>query len=302
MDVLISGASGLIGSALARALRDRGDRVVRLKRGGTTGGDEVAWDLDEGTIDAPALDGIDAVVHLAGEGIGEKKWSDAQKRRILDSRTRGTQLLVGALATRARKPKVLVSASAIGYYGDRGDETLTEQSAPGDDFLSHVCVEWEAATVPAAEAGIRTVNVRTGIVLSPAGGALKRMLLPFRLGAGGRQGSGRQYMSWVALDDEIGALLHAIDHDGVHGPMNAVAPNPVRNAEFASTLGRVLRRPAVLPTPLAALNIVYGAELVRTLLCFSQRVEPRQLHASGYVFRHSTLEAALRAVLDKPAR
>jgi len=302
MDVLISGASGLIGTALARTLATNGHRVVRLRRGGVTEGDDIAWDPAAGTIDAPAIEGIDAVVHLAGEGIGEKRWSDEQKRRILDSRTRGTALLVGALASRERKPRVLVSGSAIGYYGDRGDETLTEDAPPGDDYLAGVCTQWEGATAPAAEAGTRTVNVRTGIVLAPNGGALRRMLLPFRLGLGGRIGSGRQYMSWISIDDEVGAIRHAIEHDDVRGPMNSAAPNPVTNAEFVATLGRVLHRPTVLPTPLAPLKLRYGAELVTSLLLFSQRVEPAKLQATGYEFRHPSLEAALRAVLNRPAR
>jgi uncharacterized protein (TIGR01777 family) len=301
MNVLISGAGGLIGTALRRALEQRGDRVVALKRGAVTGGDVVGWDLDEGTIDAPALEAFGAVVHLAGEGIGEKKWSDDQKRRILESRIRGTELLAGALASRQAKPNVFVSASAIGYYGNRGDEVLTEASEPGDDFLANVCVRWEASTAAARDAGIRTVNVRTGIVLAPKGGALGRMLTPFKLGLGGRIGSGTQYMSWVSIDDEVGAILHAIDNDSVVGPMNATGPQPVTNAEFTRTLGRVLRRPTVLPTPLAPLKVLYGGELVESLLCFSQRVEPAKLRATGYEFQHGTLEAALRTVLDKPA-
>jgi uncharacterized protein (TIGR01777 family) len=300
MDVLISGASGLIGQALAQSLTTSGHRVLRLRRGGATNGDEIAWDLDKGLIDAPALEGLDAVVHLAGEGIGEKRWSDEQKRRILESRTRGTSLLVGALASRERKPRVLVSASAIGYYGDRGDEVLIETSAPGVDFLADVCTQWEAATAPASDAGIRTVNVRTGIVLSRQGGALSRMLLPFKLGVGGRIGSGRQYMSWVSIDDEVGAIRHAIDNDTVRGALNATGPNPVTNAEFTATLGRVLHRPTVLPTPLAPLKLRYGPELVSSLLLFSQRVMPEKLQMTGYEFRHPSLEAALRAVLDRP--
>jgi uncharacterized protein (TIGR01777 family) len=238
-------------------------------------------------------------VHLAGEGIGEKRWSDEQKRRILESRTRGTELLVGALATREQKPKVLVSASAIGYYGNRGDEVLTEVSTPGRDFLAGVCEQWEAATAPASEAGIRVVNVRTGIVLARGGGALGRLLLPFKLGLGGRIGSGHQYMSWISIADEVGAILHAIDNDALHGAMNATGPNPVTNAEFTATLGHVLHRPTLLPTPLAPLKVVYGGELVESLLLFSQRVEPAKLRATGYEFRHPSLEAALRAVLDR---
>jgi uncharacterized protein len=299
MDVLISGASGLIGSALSRALSANGHRVLRLRRNAVTDGNDVGWEPDAGRIDAPALEALDAVVHLAGEGIGEKRWSDEQKRRILESRTRGTELLVGALATREQKPKVLVSASAIGYYGDRGDEELTEVSTPGRDFLANVCEQWEAATVPAADAGIRVVNVRTGIVLSRKGGALGRLLLPFKLGLGGRVGSGHQYMSWISIDDEIGAIQHAIDNGSLHGAMNATGPNPVTNAEFTSTLGNVLHRPTVLPTPLAPLKLIYGGELVESLLLFSQRVEPTKLRATGYEFRHPSLEAALRAVLGR---
>jgi uncharacterized protein len=300
MDVLISGASGLIGTALARTFVSNGHRVVRLRRGGATNENEVGWDPDAGLIDAPALEGIDAAVHLAGEGIGDKRWSDEQKQRILESRTRGTELLVNALASRERKPRVLVSASAIGYYGDRGDEVLVETSEPGSDFLADVCKQWEAASVPAQDAGIRTVNVRTGIVLAREGGALARMLTPFRLGIGGRIGSGTQYMSWVSIDDEVGAIMHALENDNVRGPMNATGPNPVTNREFTATLGHVLHRPTVLPTPLAPLRLLYGPELVSSLLLFSQRVEPSVLRATGYEFRHPSLEAALRAVLDRP--
>jgi uncharacterized protein (TIGR01777 family) len=299
MDVLISGASGLIGSTLARTLTANGHRVVRLRRGAVTNGNDVGWEPGAGRIDAPALEALDAVVHLAGEGIGEKRWSDEQKRRILESRTRGTELLVGALATREQKPKVLVSASAIGYYGDRGDEVLTEVSTPGRDFLASVCEQWEAATAPASDAGVRVVNVRTGIVLARKGGALGRLLLPFKLGLGGRVGSGHQYMSWISIDDEVGAIVHAIDNGELHGAMNATGPNPVTNAEFTSTLGHVLHRPTLLPTPLAPLKIVYGPELVESLLLFSQRVEPTKLRATGYEFRHPSLEAALRAVLGR---
>jgi uncharacterized protein (TIGR01777 family) len=300
MDVAVSGATGLIGRALVDELRRRGHRVARLRRGVVTSGDDIGWDVESGTIDAPALEGFGAIVHLAGENIGAHRWTPEQKARVLDSRTRGTALLVGALATRARKPAALVSASAVGYYGDRGDEVLTEVSTSGNDFLADVCRRWEAATVPAADAGIRTVNVRTGIVLSSKGGALARLLMPFRLGLGGRVGKGRQYMSWISIDDEVGAILHAIEHQDVHGPVNATAPNPVTNAEFTATLGRVLHRPTLLPTPLPPLELVYGRELVHALLLSGQRVQPAHLLASGYEFRHPSLEAALRAVLDRP--
>jgi uncharacterized protein len=297
VDVAITGASGLIGRALSRSLRADGHRVLRFQRGGVTTGDAIGWDPDAGRIDAPALEGIDAVVHLAGEGIAERRWSDEQKRRILDSRVRGTAALAAAVASRERKPRVLVSGSAVGYYGNRGDEVLTEQRAPGDDFLARVCVAWEAETAPATEAGVRTVLTRTGIVLDAHGGALKQMLLPFKLGVGGRQGSGKQWMSWIALADEVGAIRHAIENDALRGPVNLVAPAPVTNAEFAATLGRVLHRPAFLPTPMLPLKLRYGAELVDALLLAGQRVAPVQLEAAGYRFTFSALEDALRAVV-----
>ncbi len=297
MDVAISGASGLIGTALTASLRADGHRVLPLVRGGITSADAIGWDPEAGRIDAPALEGIDAIVHLAGEGIGEKRWTDEQKQRIRDSRVRGTAVLAGAIASRERKPRVFVSASAIGYYGNRGDEVLTEDSAPGDDFLAGICVAWEAETEPARAAGIRTVITRNGIVLDPHGGALAQMLLPFKLGIGGRQGSGKQWMSWITLADEIGAIRHAIDNDAVSGPVNCVAPNPATNAQFASTLGNVLHRPTVLPTPMLPLKLRYGGELVEALLLGSQRVSPAALEASGYEFATPTLAPALRSVL-----
>ena len=301
MDVAISGASGLIGSALSASLRADGHRVLRLTRGGVTGGDAIGWDPDAGRIDAPALEGVDAVVHLAAEGIGEHRWTDEQKHKIRESRVRGTATIAGAIASRERKPGVFVSASAIGYYGNRGDEQLSEQSAPGHDYLAQVCVAWEAETQPAADAGVRTVVTRTGIVLDARGGALARMLLPFKLGLGGKQGRGSQWMSWIALVDEVGALRHAIDNDSVRGPVNLVAPNPVTNAEFARTLGAALHRPTVLPTPLLPLKLRFGGELVESLLLFSQRVTPGRLEATGYEFTCSSLDAALATVLRADA-
>jgi hypothetical protein len=297
VDVAISGAGGLIGTALSASLRADGHRVLRLTRGGVTGADAIGWDPEAGRIDAPALEGIDAVVHLAGEGIAEKRWTDEQKQRIRESRVRGTAVLAAAIASRERKPNVFVSASAIGYYGDRGDDVLREDSAPGADFLAEVCVAWEAETKPASEAGVRTVCMRNGIVLDAHGGALAQMLLPFKLGLGGKQGSGKQWMSWITLADEIGAIRHAIDNDSVRGAVNAVAPGPVTNAEFASTLGHVLHRPTVLPTPMLPLKLRYGGELVESLLLVSQRVEPAQLQETGYAFASNTLEAGLRSVL-----
>jgi uncharacterized protein (TIGR01777 family) len=297
VDVVISGAGGLIGSALSASLRSDGHNVLRLRRGGITEDNEVGWDPEAGRIDAPALESVDAIVHLAGEGIGERRWTDEQKQRIRDSRLRGTSVLAAAAASRELKPKVFISASAIGYYGDRGDEVLTEVSTPGDDFLARLCQEWEAETKPVADAGVRTVILRTGIVLAKHGGALQRMLLPFKLGLGGKQGSGKQWMSWISLDDAIGAIRAAIEDTRLRGPLNLAAPNPVTNQEFAHTLGRVLHRPTVLPTPLFPLKLRYGAELVETLLLVSQRVQPVALEANGFSFRYPVLEPALEAML-----
>jgi uncharacterized protein len=297
VDVAISGANGLIGSALWTSLRADGHRVLRLRRGGLTDDDEIGWDPEAGRIDAPALEGVDAVVHLAGVGIGERRWTDEQKQRIRDSRVRGTAVLAAAVASREHKPSVFVSASAVGYYGNRGDELLTEKSPGGDDFLAKVCRAWEAETQPAADAGVRTVKVRSGIVLAADGGALSRMLLPFKLGIGGKQGSGKQWMSWITLDDEVAAIRAAIDDERFRGPVNLVAPNPVTNHEFAQTLGRVLHRPAVLPTPMLPLKLRYGPELVETLLLVSQRVLPSELEANGFGFCFPVLEPALEAIL-----
>jgi len=296
MDVAITGASGLIGTALGAALRTRGDGVVTVGRGASV---DVRWDPMAGTIDGDALHGVHAVVHLAGESLGEKKWTPEQKERILESRVRGTELISTTIAGFATRPSVLVSGSAIGYYGDRGDEVLTEASEPPPpgNFLSDVCVAWEAATAPAESAGIRTVHLRTGIVLSKGGGALARMLLPFKLGLGGRIGSGRQYMSWVSIDDEVGAIIHAIDHDTMRGPVNVTGPEPVTNAELTKAFGRAVHRPTLLPTPLAPLKVIYGSELVERVLVEGQRVVPAALEADGYTFRQRTIDEAFAAVL-----
>jgi uncharacterized protein (TIGR01777 family) len=297
VDVLVTGSHGLIGSALIRRLRTEGHRIRRLVRAAPEGGDDIRWDPVVGTIDAARLEGLDAVVHLAGAGIGDRRWTAARKALILDSRTGGTRLLAATLASLDRKPAVLVAGSAVGYYGNRGDEIVTEDSGPGDDFTAEVCRSWELATGPAVEAGIRVVTIRTGIVLDAHGGALARMRLPFKLGLGGRIASGRQYMSWITLDDEVGAILHLLRDNRVTGPVNLTAPNPVTNAHFTTALGRALHRPTVLPTPLFALKAVYGAELVQHLLVDGQRVAPRRLEAAGYEFVHSEIEDALRAVL-----
>ncbi len=301
MNVLVTGSHGLIGSALIPKLRADGHRVLRLVRGEPEGADDVRWDPVADTIDAAGLEGVDAVVHLAGAGIGDKKWTPARKQLIRESRTKATDLLARTLAGLTRRPAVLLSGSAVGYYGDRGDTELTEQAPPGDDFAAEVCVVWEGATAPAADAGIRVVTIRTGIVLAAHGGALQRMLLPFKLGLGGRIGSGDQYMSWIALDDHVGAVRHLLATESVSGPVNLTAPNPVTNAEFTHALGGALHRPTVLPTPLFPLKAIYGGELVQHLLVDGQRVVPRALEASGYEFAYPEIDGALRAVLAAPA-
>jgi uncharacterized protein (TIGR01777 family) len=296
--IVVTGSTGFIGTALVRAIEQRGDDAVRLRRG-AAGDAGPVWDPEAGTISRDAFDGVDAVVHLAGEGIGEKKWTPEQKRRILESRTTGTTLIARTLAERATKPAVLVSGSAIGYYGDRGDEVLDETSSSGDDYLADVCRQWEAAAQPAADAGIRLVITRTGIVLGPSGGVLKRLLTPFRLGLGGRVASGKQWMSWITLDDAVGALLHAVDHESMRGAMNLAAPNPATNAQLTVALGKALHRPTVLPTPLLPLKVIYGSELVAALLVGGQRVTPRRLLDGGYAFAHTDLESAFRAMLAR---
>jgi uncharacterized protein (TIGR01777 family) len=301
MDVAISGGSGLIGSALARSLEADGHRVARLTRPQSkpVRGDAVAWDPQGDTIDAVALEGIDAVVNLAGAGIGDKKWTPGRKQEVLQSRLQATGLLARTVAGLDRPPAVFVSGSAVGYYGNRGEERLTEDSAAGDDFLAGVCVQWEDAARPAAEAGLRVAWIRTGLVLDAHGGVLARMLLPFKLGLGGRAGSGTQYRSWISLADEIAAIRRIIDDARFGGPVNVTAPNPVTDAEFAATLARVLHRPAKLPTPTLPLKVRYGGELVQHLLLEGQRVLPEKLLGAEFTFAHPDLETALRAVLEK---
>lgn len=299
MKVLVSGSSGLIGSTLIPFLTTGGHHVVRLVRSTPRPGQAaVRWNPETGAIDSAALEGLDGVVHLAGENIAAGRWTAARKARIRDSRVRGTRLLSQALSTLDRPPKTLVCASAIGYYGDRGEERLREESGPGQGFLATTCREWEAATELAAKNGVRVVNLRIGVVLTPAGGALARMLTPFRLGVGGKIGSGQQYMSWVALDDVVGAIHHALVTDSLRGPVNAVAPNPVTNLEFTKTLGHVLSRPTILPVPAFAARLAFG-EMADELLLASARVEPAQLRASNYQFRFPQLEGALRHLLGK---
>jgi uncharacterized protein len=299
VDVAVTGSHGFIGSALLPALTSAGHRPVRVVRSRAAGDDELSWDPEAGTIDAAGLEGIGRVVHLAGAGIGDKRWTDARKRLILESRTKGTSLLARTLAGLQHPPSILVSASAIGYYGNRGDEPLDEQSAPGNDFVARVCVQWEGATAPAADAGIRVARIRNGVVLGRGGGVLPRLLLPFRLGLGGRIASGRQYMSWISIDDDVRAIVHALTQDDVAGPVNLTGPAPVTNDEFTKTLGRVVRRPTVIPTPLMPVRARYGSELVQHLLVEGQRVLPKRLEETGFRFTHPTLEDALRAVVDR---
>jgi uncharacterized protein len=299
MQVAITGASGLIGRALAESLRLDGHRVRPLVRRAPDDPAAVRWDPAAGTIDAAALEGLDAVVHLAGAGIGDKRWSEDRKRELHDSRTQGTDLLARTLAGLDRPPRVLLSASAIGFYGSRGDDVLTEVSAPGDDFLARLVADWEGAAAPAAEAGIRTVFLRSGLVLAGHGGILPRMALPFRGFVGGRLGSGRQWMSWVTLADEVGAIRFLIDRGDLSGPVNVVAPEPVTNAELARALGTVLHRPAAIPVPAFAPRLLLGREMADGLLFASQRVRPDVLVAAGYGYAHTEITAALRAVLGR---
>ncbi len=301
MQIAITGVSGLIGTALAGALRADGHTVRPLVRGPSTDPGAVRWDPTTGTIDAASLAGVDAVVHLAGAGIGDKRWSEARKREIRDSRTRGTDLLARTLATLSPPPAVLVSGSAVGFYGDRGDEVLTELSAPGDDFLAGVVQAWEAATAPAADAGVRTVLARTGIVLSARGGVLPRLALPFKLWLGGRLGTGRQWMSWVTLADEVAALRFLLERADLAGPVNLVAPEPVTNAELARALGAAFHRPAAVPVPRFGPRLVLGAEMADELLFASQRVRPGVLIDVGFPFAHTAIDAGLAAALgDRP--
>lgn len=297
MRVVVTGTSGLIGQIFCSQLAGSGHQVVRVVRRPVRRGEfALGWDLEAGTIDAAGLEGVDAVVHLTGAGIGDSRWSEARKRVLVESRTRSTALLAGALAGLERRPRVLVSASAIGFYGDRGEEILTEQSSPGDDFLASLCLRWEAETALAAEAGIRVVCARSGLVLSREGGALAKLLPLFKLGLGGRFGSGDQWWSWITLDDEIRAIEWLLESD-VRGPVNLTAPNPVTNREFTRVLSAVLSRPARLPVPRFAPRLLMGSELADALLYSSARVRPAVLESSGFAFSQPDLEAGLRSVL-----
>jgi uncharacterized protein (TIGR01777 family) len=299
--VLVSGASGLIGSALVPALKAGGAQVVRLERPGTSRksnhkdqgneDEQIEWN-PEVPLAGEAVSGFDSVIHLAGESI-MGRWTEAKKAKIRNSRFNGTRNLAKALAQTADKPKVFVCASAIGYYGNRGDEILREDSAAGRGFLPDVCRQWEAATKTVSDAGIRTVNLRTGIVLSPKGGALGSMLPPFKMGLGGRVGKGQQWMSWIDLQDMVGAILHILKTDLLQGPINMVAPRPVTNEDFTKTLAQVLSRPAIFPLPAFAVKLAFG-EMGTELLLGSQRVEPAKLIGAGYPFRFRELRGSLK--------
>ncbi len=294
MKILITGASGLIGRALQRSFSEKGYEMLLAGRGEPRNANEIKWSVDEGfrKEDLDRLEGLDAVVHLAGEGIAGLRWTEEKKKAIRDSRVIGTHNLVNTLASLSQKPNVFITGSALGFYGDRGDEVVTETSRPGDTFLAEVCKEWEMESRRAEDSGIRTVLLRTGIVLSKDGGALSTMLTPFKFGVGGVVGSGKQWMSWVSLDDVVGIINYALENENLRGAVNVVSPNPVTNEEFTKTLGDVLYRPTFLPLPEFAVNLVFG-EMGDALLIDSTRVEPKRLIDAGYEFKYPNLKQAL---------
>ncbi|MEN9506378.1 MAG: hypothetical protein RI958_2304 [Actinomycetota bacterium] len=298
MRIIVSGSSGLIGSALVEHLRGQGHTVVRLVRRSAAAADTASWDPASGRLEPSIIDGADAVINLSGAGIGDHRWTDDYKRELLVSRTNTTGLLARTIAEVDAKPSVFLSGSAIGWYGARGDESLDEDATPGTGFLAQICAEWEAATRPAEDAGVRTAHLRTGIVLSPAGGALKKQLPLFRFGLGGKFSSGKQWQSWISLPDEVGAITHLLTA-AVSGPVNLTAPQPVTNAEFTKVLGKVLGRPTLVPIPSFGPALLLGRELADALLFTGQRVVPGKLGQSGYSFLHPTLESALRALLGR---
>lgn len=300
MKILMTGSTGLVGTALISLLEKEGHRVSPLVRGKPRAGtSEIEWHPDQNSVvNKDALEGHDAAIHLAGESVAEGRWTPEKKRRVRDSRVKGTSLLAATLGQLESPPKVLASASAIGFYGNRGDELLDEASAPGSGFLADVCREWEAATAPAEEAGIRVAHLRFGIVLSEHGGALAKLLTPFKLGAGGKLGSGKQWMSWVAIDDAVAAIYKVVGADDMNGAMNIVAPNAVTNAEFTETLGRVLERPTIFSVPAFAARLAFG-EMADEALLASQRVLPAKLKQHGFEFQYPQLAAGLRHLLDK---
>lgn len=297
MKIIISGASGLIGKPLIASLRKQNHDVIQLVRRSSSS-NESQWNPITGVIDASVIDGADAVIHLSGAGIGDRRWTTKYKQELLDSRTKTTELLATTIAKCNKKPNVFLSGSAIGVYGARGDEELTEQSSHGNSFLAEICKQWEAAAKPAVDAGVRTVFLRTGIVLTPLGGALKKQLPLFKFGLGGKFGSGKQWQSWISLDDEIAAINYLLTAN-ISGAVNLTAPNPVTNAEFTRAMSRTLRRPAFLPIPKFGPKLLLGGELAEALLFTGQRVMPTVLQKSGFAFQHSTIDVALRALLNK---
>jgi uncharacterized protein len=298
--ILISGASGFIGSALADKLISSGHRVIRLtRRPVTRGQDAVSWNPQTGLLDAADLEGMEAVVHLAGQGIGDHRWTEAHKARVLDSRVRGTTLLAATIARLETPPKVMLSQSGAHYYGfESGDRPLTEDAPPGGGFLARVVEQWETATEPARRSGIRVVRTRSGVVLSPDGGALKKQLLPFKLGIGGKIGSGRQYFSWISLRDELEAMEFLLERDDISGPVNLVAPYAVTNSEFTRALGAALGRPTFMPVPSLAINVLFGTEMSKEMIFGGQRLVPKRLLEAGFEFRDPEAEAALRSMLS----
>lgn len=297
LQVAITGASGLIGRPLCTALEAAGHQPIKVVRRGPRS-DEIGWKPSEGSIDAAAFEGLDAVVNLAGEPIVPKRWSDAYRKRLVESRTKGTALIANTLVDAKNGPKRFLNASAIGYYGNRGSEQLDESSEPGSGFLVELVKQWEAAAQPAIDAGISTAFLRTGIVLSPNGGALKKMLPLFKLGLGGRFGSGDQYMSWITLNDQVNAIIHLLESDG-EGPFNLTAPNPVTNSQLTKALSRVLKRPALLPVPEFGPKLLFGTEAAQAILFDSARIYPKALQADGYSFQQPEIEMALRKVLKR---
>lgn len=300
MRILVTGSTGLIGGALIPLLQARGMETAVLvrRRADADGSSRILWNPDENLLDPQSVSGFDAVVHLAGENIASGRWTPERKQRIFDSRVKGTALLATALASCAVPPKVLICSSAVGYYGNRGNDVLDETSEPGRGFLAETCVAWESAAQPAVDAGIRTVNLRTGVVLSGNAGMLARLLPPFRFCLGGPLGLGQAWMSWIALEDMINVILHCLEGEGLSGPVNAVTPHPVTNLEFTRALARVLRRPAVFPLPPFALRLAFG-EMAGELLLSSTRAVPRRLEASGFAWRCPDMEGTLRLLLGR---
>jgi uncharacterized protein (TIGR01777 family) len=298
MKIAVTGSHGLIGEALCKHLTGRGHTVARVTRGEGAANGNIHWNPASASIEKEKLNGIDAVIHLAGENIASHRWTDEQKQKIKESRIKGTRLLAEAICGLEKKPEVVVSGSAIGFYGDRGNEILTESSKVGSGFLAEVCRDWEDAIAPVAEAGIRVVNARTGVVLSTKAGALSKMLPIFQLGGGGNIGDGKQYMSWISLDDEIKAIEFVLTNANVSGPVNLVAPNPVTNAEFTSALGEVLHRPAFIPLPGFAAKIILG-QMADELLLSSQKCRPTKLESAGYKFDYPDLKKALATTLQE---